>query len=397
MYSFFAFIGKLPSTPLDGNVKDYLKPFEDFLVSVIGANSNSSIILSVPWYTYLFFVITLVLNLYILFRGVSQGIEKVAKVAMPAIFIMAIILMIRVFTLSSPDGRNVLDGLGFLWNPDFSALLNPKVWLAAAGQVFFTLSVGFGAILTYASYLRPKDDIALNGLAGASVNEFAEVILGASIGLVASVIFFGIAGTQHIAENGAFNLGFMAMPAIFANIPFGEFFGFLWFLLLFFAGITSSIALAQPAVAFLEDEFNFSRQKAVLYLGIFLFLSAQIPIFIKGALDEMDFWIGTFGLVVFALLESVIFFWLFNSKKAWEELTRNNDISIPYIFYYIMKYIAPAILLIILVSWSFQMLPSKLSSNSLNIWVARIFIIGLIAVSIVLVKIAWSKRGIRND
>jgi SNF family Na+-dependent transporter len=173
LYSIFSLLGKLPATPVTEGVENYLKPFQDFLVSKIGANSSHSLFLLPPIETYIIFLVTLLLNLYILHRGISAGIEKVAKYAMPAIFIMAIILMIRVFTLTSPDGRNFLDGLGFLWNPDFSALTNPKVWLAAAGQVFFTLSVGFGAILTYASYIRPKDDIALNGLAGASVNEFA--------------------------------------------------------------------------------------------------------------------------------------------------------------------------------------------------------------------------------
>ncbi len=396
IYSFFSLIAKLPSTPLTGDVSDYLKPFKEFLATIIGANSSHPLFYNVPWFTYLFFVITLLLNLYILYRGISGGIEKVARIAMPLIFIMAIILMIRVFTLTSPDGRNVLDGLGFLWNPDFSALTNPKVWLAAAGQVFFTLSVGFGAILTYASYLRPKDDIALNGLAGASVNEFAEVILGASIGIVASVIFFGVEATMQIAHEGAFNLGFMALPAIFANIPLGMFFGFLWFLLLFFAGITSSIALAQPAIAFLEDEFGLNRKKAVLILGIYLFLAAQIPIFIKGALDEMDFWAGTFGIVIFALLEAVVFFWIHDSEKAWKELTRDNDINIPSIFYYIMKYIAPGILIIILAAWSVEMLPAKLTQNSINVWIARglILITGLVA--IILVKKAWEKRRTIN-
>ncbi|EDP73431.1 Na(+):neurotransmitter symporter (Snf family) protein [Hydrogenivirga sp. 128-5-R1-1] len=329
--------------------------------------------------------------MYILYRGISGGIEKLQNL-LSCNFVMAIILMIRVFTLSSPDGRNFLDGLGFLWNPDFSALLNPNVWLAAAGQVFFTLSVGFGAILTYASYLKPKDDIALNAIAGASVNEFAEVILGGSIAITASVVFFGISATSQIASDGAFNLGFMALPAIFANIPFGQFFSFLWFLLLFFAGITSSIALAQPAVAFLEDELGLKRQKAVLILGVFLFISAHIPIFIKGALDELDFWIGTFGLVVFALLEAVIFFWFYNSKKAWEEMTRDNDINLHPVFYYLMKYVAPLILIVILISWSIQMLPSKLSQHSLNIWIARGFILFMIVLSVFLINLAWKRR-----
>ncbi|NPA17481.1 sodium-dependent transporter [Persephonella sp.] len=396
LYSFFSLMGSLPSTPLTSDVKDYLQPFQQFLAEKTGQTS-SGIFLTPAVETYLFFVVTLLINLYILYRGVSAGIEKVAKFAMPLIFIMAIILMVRVFTLTSPDGRNFLDGLGFLWNPDFSALTDPKVWLAAAGQVFFTLSVGFGAILTYASYIKPKDDIALNGLAGASVNEFAEVILGGSIAITASVIFFGIPATAMIASQGAFDLGFMALPAIFANIPYGQFFSFIWFLLLFFAGVTSSIALSQPAIAFLEDELGWSRQKAVAVLGVFLFISAHIPIFIKGALGEIDFWVGTLGLVVFALFEAIIFFWIFDSRKAWEELTRDNDIKIPFIFYYIMKYVAPGLLIIILLSWSIEMLPQQLQKTDAGTWAGRLFILALTVIGILLIKLAWEKRNGRTS
>ncbi len=396
IYSFFSLLDKLPDTPVSNGVKDYLKPFEDFLVSMIGANSEG-MFLHPPLYTYGFFVLTLLLNLYILHRGVSAGIEKVAKFAMPAIFIMAIILLVRVFTLTSPEGRNFLDGLGFLWNPDFSALKDPKVWLAASGQIFFTLSIGFGAILTYASYLKPKSDIALNGLASASVNEFAEVILGGSIAITASVIFFGVVATQEIASNGAFNLGFMALPAIFANIPYGEFFGFIWFLLLFFAGITSSIALMQPAIAFLEDELGFSRDKAVMYLGIFLFVSAHIPIFLKGALDELDFWIGTFSLVIFALLETVTFVWILGKEKAWEELNKYADIKVPKIFYYILTYISPVFLIIILGWWIFTELPSKLIPENINGWIARGFILVTALIGIYLIKTAWERKNGRTS
>lgn len=392
LYSIFSLFGLTPSVSVDTATGEYLKPFKDFLISIIGANSES-LFLSPSIYAYIFFLITLLINLYILYRGITAGIEKVAKFALPAIFIMAIILMVRVFTLTSPDGRNFLDGLGFLWNPDFSALTDPKVWLAAAGQVFFTLSVGFGAIMVYASYIKPKDDIALNAISGASVNEFAEIILGGSIAITASVIFFGISATAEIAHQGAFNLGFMALPAIFANIPFGQFFSFLWFLLLFFAGVTSSIALSQPAIAFLEDEFGFPRKKSVLILGLFLFISAHIPIFIKGALDELDFWVGTFGLILFALFEVLVFFWFFDSKKAWQEMTRNNDIKIPSFFYYLIKYIVPLILIVILISWGIDYLPKKISENTLNIWIARGFIVFTIIISILLVKYLWNKRG----
>lgn len=170
------------------------------------------------FFAYVIFLITLGLNIFILARGISGGIESFARFAMPTLFLFAIVLVIRVLTLGSPVDPNVsvLDGPGFLWNPDFSSLLNPNVWLAAAGQMFFTLSVGMGAILTYASNLREKDDIALSGLSTASLNEFAEVVLGGSIVIPAAVAFFGLANAKNIAVSGAFNLAFVSVPAIFS-------------------------------------------------------------------------------------------------------------------------------------------------------------------------------------
>src|SRR4030042_3010776 len=103
-----------------------------------------------------------------------------------------------------------------------------------------------GTIHAYASYLKPKDDIALSGLSTAATNEFAEVVLGGSIAIPIAVAFFGVAVTTQMALGGAFDLGFASMPLVFERIPFGDFFGFLWFLLLFFAGITSSVAMGQP-------------------------------------------------------------------------------------------------------------------------------------------------------
>jgi len=412
-YALFHITGQIPHTPMEsvGNIKDYLAVFTDFFFKTLGFNSDSQFINTPSLFVYIVFLITMFLNFYILYRGISGGIEKVARIAMPTIFIMAIILMIRVFTLVSPDGRNFLDGLGFLWNPDFSALTNPKVWLAAAGQIFFTLSIGFGAILTYASYLKPKSDVVLNGLASASVNEFAEVILGGSIAITASVIFFGVAGTQYIASKGAFDLGFMALPAIFVNTPYGDFFGFIWFLLLFFAGITSSVALAQPVVSFLVDEFKLTRGKAVFYIAIFLLITSQFPIFLKGFLDELDFWVGTFALVIFALLEAITFVWLLGKDKtlekikdkptlekivlfiketpkyAWEELNRYAEIKIPKFFYYILSYISPLFLLFILIWWGIDMLPQKIHAENINQWLARGFIVLVFLIGVVLVKL----------
>src|SRR3989338_2205899 len=192
-------------------------------------------------YAYLFFLITFIINILIIYKGISGGIERLCKIAMPLLFIFGIIIAIRVLTLGAPDPSrpswNFVNGLGFLWNPDFSALKSAKVWLAAAGQIFFTLSGGIGVILTYASYLSKGDDVVLSGLSAVSTNELAEVVLGGSIVIPAAFIFFGPVETTAIAQGGAFNLGFVTMPLIFGKLIWGGFFGAIWFLLLFLAGI----------------------------------------------------------------------------------------------------------------------------------------------------------------
>jgi len=365
------------------------------------------------WTSYLFMFITFGLNFYILNKGLKGGIEKFAKIAMPLLFLFAIILVIWVFTVGTPDPinhpeRNIESGFAFIWNPDFSELSNAKIWLAAAGQVFFTLSVGMTTLHTYASYLKPKDDIALSGLATASINEFAEVILGASIAIPIAVAFFGVQHTQIIAEGGAYNLGFVSMPIIFQQIPFGNLLGFIWFFLLFFAGITSSVAMAQPIISFLKEQFNFSHKKATNTVALFIFISLQFVVFYyqHGWLDEMDYWAGTFGLTIVALLESIVFGWIFGIDKGWKELTNGADINIPIIFKYIIKYITPIYLALIMIFWTYQeALPTlmfeqrgtngEILVNPADIpyrIASRIFMILIIIAMILLIKKAWKNK-----
>jgi SNF family Na+-dependent transporter len=339
---------------------------------------------------YWFFLITFFLNMFFLYRGLSAGIEKLAKIGMPLLFVFAVILAVRVLTLGDSPATvsTIAEGFNFLWTPNFKDLGDSKIWLAAAGQIFFTLSLGLGAIQAYASYLSERDDVVLTGLATASTNEFSEVILGSSIAIPAAVAFFGREGTMSIANGGSFDLGFQSLPMIFAQIEMGWFFGALWFGLLFVAGITSAVALLTPAITFLKDEVGFRHKKSVVVIGITSFVLAHGPIFWlkNGVLDEMDYWAGTFGLVVMASVEAVVFMWIFGAKRAWLELHKGCDIKIPKIYLYIMKYITPVFILGILVTWSYQQGWSKLTMEGVSvcnrpyIWATRfvmMLIIGL--------------------
>ncbi len=181
--------------------------------------------------------------------GISMGIEKFCKFAMPILFIMGIFLALWVFTLHTAHGSAV-EGFNFLWDPKWEKLSDPKVWLAAAGQVFFTLSLGFGAIVTYASYLKKDQDITASALTSASLNEFAEVILGASIAIPAAVAFFGLPLAQEIAKSGSFALAFISLPAIFSSLPLGAILAFIWFLLLFLLALHLPLLLRNPLLLF---------------------------------------------------------------------------------------------------------------------------------------------------
>ena len=200
-YSFFALIGKY------GKLADQTA-MHSFLSGFQGLEKNQYF--NGLGIAYLFFFITFVLNIWVIYYGIKGGIEKLCKWAMPLLFIFGLILLVRVITLGTPDlskpDWNISNGFGFLWNPDFSALKSPKVWLEAAGQIFFTLSVGIGVILTYASYLSKGDDVVLSGLTAATTNEVAEVILGGSIVIPAAFAFFGSQQMHDIATSNVFNL-----------------------------------------------------------------------------------------------------------------------------------------------------------------------------------------------
>ncbi len=394
-YTFFSLTPKFTTAIQLGQIAEFLKGYQ-------GLEKNQ--FFNGIYWAYFFFLVTFIINFWIIKNGIAKGIEKFTKIVMPILIILAVIIAIRVasFGVLNPAHPewNVFNGYGFLWNPDFSALLKPQIWLSAAGQVFFTLSVGIGVILTYASYLKKDDDVVLSGLTAVSINEFCEVILGASIIIPAAYMFFGPFELKEIVAGGVFNLSFLTTPKIFAHIAFGQFFSFIWYLLLFLAGITSSISLLQPSIAFLEDEFNLTRKAAVKILAIVTFFLCQPAIFFlkNGVLDELDFWGGTFGLVLFATIEVVLFTWVFGIDKAWKEIHHGASIKLPIIFKFIMKYVTPTVLLIIMGTWFWQnaipifMLKGVDPQNIPYIIGIRIMLISLIIILAILVKIAWKNR-----
>jgi SNF family Na+-dependent transporter len=241
-------------------------------------------------------------------------------------------------------------------------------------------------------------------LATTSANEFAEVILGGSLAIPAAAAFFGITAAQVIASQGSFYLGFTSIPAVFGFLPAGNFLGALWFFLLFLAALTSIVAMAQPMIAFLEDEIGFTRRQAAIVLGIFWFISSHICIYLRGGWQVMDFWAGTFGPPLLAFIEVILMMWIFGGDKIWKEMHRGAVFKVPRVFYYTAKYITPLFLGMILFTWFYQNIVMPIVKGSFlqvalegvemgwAVWATRSFLVFMFVGLCVLVYLAWRGR-----
>ena len=337
-----------------------------FLQNFIGTdnvNINISLLSLIPY------LLTLILLYIVLSKGIKGGIEKFNNFFIPLLLIIGTILAVRVISL----GPDIFKGLAFIWEPNYAYLLNWKIWILAAGQIFFTLSIG-QEISVYASYLREEDDIALGPLTQTSINEFAEVIIGGTIAI--PVIFYFTGSLQPEMLEG-YNIAFIAMPMVLEKVAFGNFFGMLWFLLLFIAGITTILASCQSFITFLKDNFYFTNKKSTILTILLVFILSLPPIlwYNKGVFDEVDFWAGALFLVIISLIEIIMFAWIMGIDKAWDELNKGAKMKIPSIFKYVVKYITPLFLIFMLVSWSITDAPYFIAKANIYIWIERTLIL----------------------
>lgn len=341
----FHSIGGTFSGKSQGEVASFFNNYVDISTTTTG----------IPYEAVIFYVICLLLNTWILSKGL-EGVERVAKIGMPLLILFGVFLAFKGLTLGTGGASaehptaSAIDGLNFLWTPQFDSLSNPKVWLAAAGQIFFTLSVGMGTIHCYAAYVRSKDDIALNSVSAGFMNEFVEVVLGASIVIPIAAGYLGI---EWVKENAGFGMAFQTMPYLFQQWGpvLAVVAGVFWFGLLFFAGITSSLAMGTPWMGFMRDEFGWERRKGAISFGLITLIMGLPTVFFYnyGVFDEYDYWAGTVSLVVFALLETILFSWVFGINKGWQEINLGADIKLPSVLKFVIKWVTPLLLLFVFI------------------------------------------------
>lgn len=347
-------------------------PYVNFFNQYVGATGDGTAVHGGITLPLVMVAICILLNFILIYRGLTKGIEWFCLWAMPALVICALIVMARVLTLGTPDPAkpelNVLNGLGFMWNLHgetfgfWESLANGKMWLEAAGQIFFTLSVGFGVIINYASYVKKDDDIALSALTSAAGNEFCEVCLGGLMTVPAAFVFLGATG----AAASTFDLGFKTLPMVFASMPLGRFVGTIFFTLLFIAALTSSLSMLQPAIALLEEGLGLGRKASVAVLGFITTIGTAFVFYFSGgltALDTFDFWVGTLGILALATFQVILFGWVMGVDKGMAEIDRGAEIRLPRVLGFVLKYVTPTYLFILFGFFLWDQIRAKPENN----------------------------------
>lgn len=303
------------------------------------------------WLPILCHTIFLGLTAVVVVAGVKGGIEKFGKVMMPLLFF--IVLGIAVYSISLPNAEG---GLNYLFNPDFSKI-DAKACSAALGQAFFSLSVGFGTILTYASYVSKKENILFQSTATAVFDLLFALI--ASVAIMPAVFAFGVD-----PQSGP-GLVFETLPYVFSQMPAGGFIAILFFVALVVAAITSSISMFEVGVAYLVEEKKLSRPKACVIifsgcwtLGVLCSLSfgplSYIKIFDKTIFDFIDNLSANILMTLGSLLAVIFVGWRLKKSDIYDEFTNGGtksvNVKIFGILWFLIRYVAPIAIFIVFLS-----------------------------------------------
>ena len=315
--------------------------FKDFL-SVSTAPSDIGQIRS-PIFAAL--VIVWFLNWFILYRGVQKGIELANKIFMPLLFFLTAVL---VFWSLSLEGA--MNGVSAYLTPDFSKLSNPKVWIDAYSQIFFTLSLGFGIMIAYASYLPEKSNISkiaiLTGFLNSGYSLFAGLAVFSVLGFMATS--HGIPVSEIVSQS--IGLAFVAYPKAVSLIPGGNIFGATFFLCLVVAGLSSSISIIEAFTAAMVDKFGLRRKPFIIRVSILGFMGSVIFTTQSGLLwlDIVDHFLTHYGLVVVGIAECILVGWFFKLKALRDHINRISSVKLGVWWDILIKYFVPLVLGVIL-------------------------------------------------
>lgn len=297
------------------------------------------------------FIVIIVVSAVIM-AGVQKGIEKVTKTLMPVLFVLLIICDIKALSLPG-----AMEGVKFLFQPDFSKITGATI-LAALGLAFFKLSVGMGTMMTYGSYIGDEENLPKTALKVALSDTLVSILAGLAV--FPAVFAFGF------QPDGGPKLLFITIPMVFRSMPMGNLFLVLFFILVSIAATTASISMLEVPVAYFTETFHWSRRKAtmlssagVLALGVLATLSqspealASFKILGKNIFDLLDFMTSNLLLPLGGIFIALFVGWKLKFEMIYEEGSNKGVLAnkrILQLYYCIVKYITPIVVLIVLIN-----------------------------------------------
>ncbi len=263
---------------------------------------------------------------FIMYRGINKGIDLACRISLPVLLLCVIVIVIRGITLPG-----AIDGLAYMFTPDWSAILNTDVWVAAYGQVFFSLSIAFAIMISYSSYLPKETDVVNTAFLTATTNHGFEIFAG--IGVFSFIGYMAYAqgvGVEDVAAAGV-GLAFVVFPTAVSTLPaLNSLFGVLFFISLFTAGLTSLISIIQAVITGIQDKWELSHKKAVTVVLVPAFIISFL--FITGAglyfLDLADYIANNIGVVLCGVIEVILIGWFFKPEKLRQAANEFSNFSI---------------------------------------------------------------------
>ena len=309
------FMIKSPSLPWEGNAKNF------FFNEVLQISEGPMHLGGLVWPLVIGALVTWI-ACYLITRWGTKSVGAVVKWTVPLPYIMLIILLVHgMMQVGS------IDGLVYYLTPTWKLIKDPSVWMAAYGQVFFSLSLGFGVMIAYASYLRGKEDLPWQANFAAFANSatefFAGFVVFAVLGALAAITNVPV---SDVVASGP-GLAFVAFPTALAALPFAKFFSFLFFLMLLTLGIDSAFSLLEAAATAVQDRYpKIKRQNILLILCTIGFLTGLLFVTRAGLywLDIVDHWMNSYGLVGVGLAEVLILTFLLGTGKMKKDLNSHT-------------------------------------------------------------------------
>ncbi|MFJ4044239.1 sodium-dependent transporter [Microbacterium sp. NPDC089987] len=330
--------------------------------------------------------------------GVKRGIGAANMILMPLLTLMFATLVVQALFLPG-----AMDGLNAFFTPNWEALADPGVWASAYGHIFFSLSVAFGIMVTYSSYLKRKTDLTGSGLVVGFANSGFEILAG--IGVFAALGFMAQAQNTDVSgvASSGIGLAFIAFPTIVSQATGGSIFGVLFFGALVFAGITSLISVLEVVVAALQDKLGWGRVRTTLTVAIpvalisIAFFSTTTALQV---LDATDAFVNAFGIMAVALVAVILVAWILRKLPVLREhLNKRSSFGLGWVWMLLVGALAPIVLGYLFISEIITKITTPYEGYPL--WFLAIFgwgmVIALIVFAILLSLLPWSHRSHAKD